>query len=305
MMKLISLAAMAATASAQFCDSSPPAMCRMMCPDMQCGRGQCVMRTGNCCSLSCQAVAGASTSNSAATNDCPDINGDGTVNVNDVLGVLGDFGDASEASDLDNNGDVDVNDVLNTLGAFGDTCTTSAPPMSGGMGGGVHHGGVIGGMVPGGSTSASFNCCGGGTACGFTHCAALGAGQEGCVRPWAMPAGMTAEQCDAGVTAAPAPAPSGHNCPSNKVWNDCASSCSQTCGASMPMMCNMMCNQECACPSNLPVWDASAMMGMGQCVASNSACTMQMLPPGIAIGRPFSVAARPSPTVSELVEGEW
>ena len=36
----------------------------------------------------------------------------------------------------------------------------------------------------------AVNCCGGGGACGYQHCPALGAGQEGCVRPWAMPNNM-------------------------------------------------------------------------------------------------------------------
>ena len=50
-------------------------------------------------------------------------------------------------------------------------------------------------VVGGDSGSDGFNCCGGGAACGFVHCPALGAGQAGCVQPWAMPNGLTLETC--------------------------------------------------------------------------------------------------------------
>ena len=40
------------------------------------------------------------------------------------------------------------------------------------------------------------NCCGGGSACGYEYCAALGEGQAGCVQPWSMPNGMTMEDCN-------------------------------------------------------------------------------------------------------------
>jgi hypothetical protein len=57
----------------------------------------------------------------------------------------------------------------------------------------------------GAADAEEINCCGGGSACGFQHCAALGAGQEGCVRPWAMPNGMSFDtDCDAAAPAAPA-----------------------------------------------------------------------------------------------------
>jgi hypothetical protein len=51
--------------------------------------------------------------------------------------------------------------------------------------------GGIGGQADGaGYGDAGYNCCGGGGACGYEHCPALGDGQDGCVQPWAMPNGM-------------------------------------------------------------------------------------------------------------------
>lgn len=57
-------------------------------------------------------------------------------------------------------------------------------------GGGRHHGGGGRHHADGSDDGETVNCCGGGGACGFFHCPALGAGQEGCIQPWAMPAGM-------------------------------------------------------------------------------------------------------------------
>ena len=42
------------------------------------------------------------------------------------------------------------------------------------------------------ATAAAVNCCGGGAACGYVHCAALGNNPAtACVQPWAMPASMS------------------------------------------------------------------------------------------------------------------
>jgi hypothetical protein len=38
----------------QMCAGSPPQMCRMMCPPVNCPAGQCAMRTGTCCDTQCQ-----------------------------------------------------------------------------------------------------------------------------------------------------------------------------------------------------------------------------------------------------------
>ena len=52
--------------------------------------------------------------------------------------------------------------------------------------------GAMGGQAEGDGygDGGGFNCCGGGGACGYEHCPALGEGQDGCVQPWAMPNGM-------------------------------------------------------------------------------------------------------------------
>jgi hypothetical protein len=65
----------------------------------------------------------------------------------------------------------------------------------------------VGGQADG---STGFNCCGGGGACGYEHCPALGAGQEGCVQPWNMPDSMDFDtDCTAATVGGPAAAVSG------------------------------------------------------------------------------------------------
>lgn len=39
--------------STTYCQNSPVQMCRMMCPIHTCPTGQCIMRNGNCCDMSC------------------------------------------------------------------------------------------------------------------------------------------------------------------------------------------------------------------------------------------------------------
>ena len=57
--------------------------------------------------------------------ECPDVTGDGLVDVNDILAMLGDWGDCAEAapcsSDVTGDRRVDVNDTLAILGGWG-TC---------------------------------------------------------------------------------------------------------------------------------------------------------------------------------------
>jgi hypothetical protein len=63
----------------------------------------------------------------------------------------------------------------------------------GGGGGGRMQ--LAGGRDPTADPNA-VNCCGGGGACGYVHCPALGADTKGCVRPWMMPNGMTMADCN-------------------------------------------------------------------------------------------------------------
>ena len=116
------------------------------------------------------------------------------------------------------------------------------------------------------NAAESFNCCGGGSACGFVHCPAVGAGMAGCVRPWAMPAGMTMETCQApqavvdyapggpgwstgglevmppGLVVDPMPDTSGVGAPEGCLnYNDGCNTCSRT-DTTSPMSCTeMMC----------------------------------------------------------------
>ncbi len=61
-----------------------------------------------------------------AEDDCPaDFDGNGTVNVNDLLGFLGAFRTQDASSDFDGNGTVNVNDLLGFLGAFRNGCPNS------------------------------------------------------------------------------------------------------------------------------------------------------------------------------------
>jgi hypothetical protein len=54
-------------------------------------------------------------------NPCPaDLNGDGTVNVDDLLAVVAEYGTAG--GDVNGDGIGDVDDILIVLGAFGSDC---------------------------------------------------------------------------------------------------------------------------------------------------------------------------------------
>ena len=95
-------------------------------------------------------------------------------------------------------------------------------------------GGHSTGRPGGGGADAGFNCCSGGSACGYTHCPALGAGQEGCVQPWAMPDGMTADTCKVAAPVSSAGPPEGCT-----TWFDGCNTCGRD-TSDAPMMCTMM-----------------------------------------------------------------
>tara|TARA_B100001094_G_scaffold330744_1_gene396755 strand:+ start:1256 stop:2362 length:1107 start_codon:yes stop_codon:yes gene_type:complete len=44
------------TTQTHFCPSSNIQMCRMMCPELDCGDGECAMRQGNCCDYTCENI---------------------------------------------------------------------------------------------------------------------------------------------------------------------------------------------------------------------------------------------------------
>ena len=200
-----------------------------------------------------------------------------------MLCVLSDFGGAGAGgSDINADGTVDVNDLLGVLSNFGATCGVA--------------------NLPGGSDGTeAVNCCGGGAACGFQHCPALGAGQDGCVQPWAMPDGMDFEIDCTADSALPVPnCAQGEDC-GGQVWNDCGTSCPALCGQPPMMMCNMMCNAAFQCPNNLSFDDVA-----GQCVSAEDCTNQFVLPPGMALGRPFlTVAEAPSTASPVEVLSDW
>ena len=51
--------------------------------------------------------------------DCPDINGDGYVNVSDLLAVIEQWGSDDAAADINGDGAVNVNDLLLVVGNWG------------------------------------------------------------------------------------------------------------------------------------------------------------------------------------------
>ena len=67
-----------------------------------------------------------------------------------------------------------------------------------------------------------------------------------------------------------------------QVWTECGTSCPPICGSPEPMICNMMCNVGYQCPHGL-WWDNDT----GNCVSLESCSEPLILPPDIAIGRPF------------------
>jgi len=80
----------------------------------------------------------------------------------------------------------------------GRCCETKCQPIKG------LKGGRPGGLVGGSGGSEEVNCCGGGSACGFVHCAAIAPDKKGCVRPWMLPkksdgTKMTLDDCKAGA----------------------------------------------------------------------------------------------------------
>jgi hypothetical protein len=133
-----------------------------------------------------------------------------TVDVNDLLGVLSNFGlEGDIIEDIDMNGSVDVNDILLVLSNFGTECNHEDP-------------------LPIEPTCVLGNDCG------------------------------------------------------NQVWTECGTSCPAICGSPEPMICNMMCNVGYQCPHGL-WWDGDT----GNCVSLESCSEIFVLPPDIAIGRPF------------------
>ena len=193
---------------------------------------------------------------------CSDINSDGAIDVNDLLGVLSGFGsDGSDGSDINSDGVVDVNDLLGVLSDFGGTpsCTPSAEPAP-----------VVEAPLwcPDSPAQMCRMMCPDASPCRAGQCNM----REGnccasnCVD--FVPAAEEAANCA-----------QGEDC-GGQEWTDCGTSCPAICGQPAPMMCNMMCNSEYQCPGDMCFNEAT-----GTCQAGGGGGGD--LPPGIAPGRPF------------------
>jgi len=145
-----------------------------------------------------------------------DIDNNLSVDVNDLLGVLSNFGLEGDISeDIDNNLIVDVNDILIVLSNYGTECNDEPYP-------------------------------------------------EDPLEP-VEPNCVIGDDCG------------------GQVWTECGTSCPPICGSPEPMMCNMMCNAGYQCPGDRQWWDNDT----GNCVNAESCSEIFILPPGVAIGRPF------------------
>lgn len=303
------------------------------------------MRSGDCCDMSCVA-AGAS---GEANEDCPDINLDGVINVNDILDVLSAFGGSDPAADITDDGTVNVNDLLGLLSKFGTECTVASggggstidvdwiikayEPMTAAVGDTVtftysdYHNVFLqsgaAGQAPcdpsgatqvGGNTDSpasftfteagayTFAChagshCDNGQIVTFTVGGGGGAGEcNGCCPPgadcFAPDPACCAERCA-----------SGDDC-GGQEWTDCGSPCAPVCGQGGGMICAEVCMTGFFCPrtrGGTQSWDPGTL----SCVEATE-CSIDPveLPPGIAIGRPFTLGDMAVPAVSGVVEME-
>ena len=76
----------------------------------------------NICTNTPDQIAGMYTdggNNTICGSDCPDINGDGYVNVTDLLAVIDQWGQANSPADVNQDGTVNVNDLLAVIGNWG------------------------------------------------------------------------------------------------------------------------------------------------------------------------------------------
>lgn len=234
-----------------------------------------------------------------------DMNSDGVIDVNDLLGVLSGFGsDGADGSDINSDGVVDVNDLLGVLSDFGGTpsCTSApspapavpaplwcpdSPPQMCRM------------MCPEATACPAGQCNMRSGSCCASECQAFVAEPaecNGCCPPGAACFAPDPPCC------AQRPATStcvqGADC-GGQTWNDCGTSCPSICGTPPPMMCNMMCNAEFQCPGQMCFNEAT-----GSCEEGGGGGGT--LPPGIAPGRPFLNAKLAPETASPYsVASDW
>lgn len=231
-----------------------------------------------------------------------DMNGDGVIDVNDLLGVLSGFGGTgADGSDINSDGSVDVNDLLGVLSDFGGTpaCEPAAgqvepapaaplwcpdsPPQGCRM------------MCPEAVACRAGQCnMRTGSCCDFSCVAFVQEECTGCCPPGAYCFAADPPCCaDRASNCA-----LGADC-GGQVWNDCGTSCPAMCGQPLPGMCNMMCNSAFQCPGNMCFDEAS-----GTCLASDP--NTDPLEPGLAVGRPFlNAKLAPQMATPHSVVSDW
>lgn len=238
----------------------------------------------------------------AASSGCgSDMNSDGVIDVNDLLGVLSGFGsNGADGSDINSDGVVDVNDLLGVLSDFGGTpsCTSvvdpavpavpaplwcpSSPPQSCRM------------MCPEAQACPTGQCNMREGSCCASSCQAFVAPTEEC--SGCCPAGAACFAPDPPCCALrPAVCAMGADC-GGQVWNECGTSCPFICGVPPPMMCNAMCNAAYQCPGAMCFNEAT-----GMCQEDNG-----VLPPDMAAGRPFlNAKLAPETATPYSVVSDW
>lgn len=215
--------------------------------------------------------------------------GDGKVNVEDLIPLLGAFGKTGAAAapyDIAktgaSNGRVDVEDLLLLLKTFGSkTCSVpSAPTLPPSTG-----------AIPSDCTTWYDGC---------NRCSVSNGAVGACTKMMcktsttkfcmAYSSGKTCSSptaCTGGSNPAPPPAPTctqGTAC-GGQIQVSCGTACPNICGKPTPGMCPMMCFQGYQCPRG-QWWDAQT----GKCVPTASDCSGGNSgggPPGVVIGRPF------------------
>ena len=235
-----------------------------------------------------------------------DVDGDGLVNVNDLLSMLSQFGARGElAEDVNDDGTVNVRRAPSAPTPYLALPAPSArilppylPPLTrdgrsmfcveqvndllqllsnfGGDLAGCSRDGMAGAADP----NEEVNCCGGGGSCGYLHCPALGAGEDGCVQPWNMPNGMDFDtDCSADTEpAVEAPlwcpespiqmcrmmCPDAEPCPAGQCNMRQGNCCDKTCVAFEPEECTGCCPAGAACFAPDPPCCAERQAACGQ-----------------------------------------
>jgi len=221
------------------------------------------------------------------TMDCPDINDDGVISVGDILAMLSAFGSDDAAADINDDGTVSVTDILGALSSFGDECSLGS-----------------------GDDDPQANCetwndgCNTCTGDGFTSCTERACFTEGtpfCALSTDGTVCRGPEDCGEGGDGGDGESSCamGEEC-GGQVANECGSACPAACDAE-DSFCASVCVNGFFCP-NGQTWD----VGVSSCVSPED-CSVGGgdLPPGVAMGRPFSLPGAFASAVVEERTSDW